>query len=108
MEIKERILCAAIWYKDMPLIRDDMPNGFIRPLNCERGIVFSGHRHHNCLYQMVALTGKAQHEVGEHVQGFLTSTNRFVDRKEGMMIALKNDQVINPYHSDTLFSEDLY
>lgn len=107
--MKERILCAAIWYKEMPLVNNgEQLLKTARPVNCNTGIVFCGHRHHNCLHQMVALTGKYQHEAGEEVQGFLTSTNRFVDRKEGMDIALKANQVVNYYHSDTLYSEDLY
>jgi hypothetical protein len=107
--IKEYILCAAIWYKDFPLQKDDFPNGFCRPLNCDRGIVFAGHRHHNCLYQMVAVTGKAQHEMGEEVQGFLTNKNRFVTREEAVKIAVEAGQIEKPeYHDDKLFSEDLY
>lgn len=104
----ERILCAAIWYKDLPLVYTDFPPTHLRPVNCDRGIIFCAQRHLQCLYQMIAMTGKMQHEAGEEVQGFLTSTNRFVDRKEGMKIALEANQVINPYHSDILFSEDLY
>jgi hypothetical protein len=109
--MNEIILCAAIWYKELPLVRDDFPEGFCRPLNCETGIVFCGHRHHNCLYQKVALTGLADHESGEHIQGFLTNKNRFVDRKEALKIALANNQV-DPNHLGNsligLFSEDLY
>ena len=93
MQIKEYILCAAIWYKDLPLIKNDIPSGLLRPINCEMGIVFCGHRHCHCLYQMVAITGKRQCEVGEEVQGFLTSSNRFVDRKEAAKIAIACGQV---------------
>lgn len=104
----ERILCAAIWYKDFPLVKDDITAiGFIRPINCDKGIVFSGHRHHNCLYQMVAITGKYQHQIGEEVQGFLTSKNRFVDRKEAAKMFIEAGGTPE-YHSDQLFSEDLY
>lgn len=108
--MNERIICAANWYKDFPLVIDDMPKGFIRPINCDKGIVFAGHRHHNCLYQMVAISGKMQHEAGEEVQGFLTSKNRFVDRKEALQIALLENQVLdlNDIRGKQLFSEDLY
>ena len=59
----------------------------------------------NCLYQMVAITGKPQHEVGEEIQGFLTSKNRFVDRAEGGEIAfLSGQKDLKKY----LFSEDLW
>jgi hypothetical protein len=106
--MKERIVCSAIWYKDFPLVKDDLnPDGFIRPFNCDRGIVFCGLRHPNCLYQMVAITGKYQHEAGEEVQGFLTTKNRFVDRKEGAKIHIANGGTLK-YNSDVLYSEDLY
>jgi hypothetical protein len=108
MDKDEYILCAAIWYKELPLVYNDFPITHLLPVNCDRGIVFCGQRHLQCLYQMIAMTGKMQHEAGEEVQGFLTNTNRFVDRKEAMSIAMKANQVINPYAGHNLFSEDLY
>lgn len=104
---REYILCAAIWYKDLPLKRPDVlePRGF-SPYNIDRGIVFCGWRHPNCLYQMVAITGLMQHEAGEEIQGFLTNTNRFVDRKEAGEIAFKAGQIDK--ESNCLYSEDLY
>lgn len=111
MENIERIVCSAIWYKELPLVKDDFPEGFSRPINCDSGIVFCGLRHHNCLYQKCSLTGLADHESGKNIQGFLTNRNRFVDRKEGLVIAIKANQVNvdnlgNPLIG--LFSEDLY
>lgn len=98
----ETILCAAIWYKELP-------TPVFRPENVDVGIVFSGHRHPDCLHQMVAMTGKKQHEVGEEIQGFLTNKNRFVDREEGARIALKSGQVKELIFSKRLlYSEDLY
>lgn len=107
MENKEYILCSAIWYKDLPLERPEVlePRGF-SPYNVDRGIVFCGWRHMNCLYQMVAITGKPQHEVGEEIQGFLTSKNRFVDRVEGGEIAFLSGQTKDI--KKCLFSEDLW
>jgi hypothetical protein len=107
----ERIQCAANWYKDFPVVVDDFPQGFCRPANTDRGIVFCGLRHHNCMYVMIAITGKMQHEAGEEIQGFLTNKNRFVDRLEGLQIAITAGQVEevklhNPLIG--LFSEDLY
>ena len=59
---------------------------------------------------MVAITGKrsCESEVGENAQGFLTNKNRFVDREEGMKIAIAAGQVDETYHKRDLFSEDLY
>ena len=108
--MKEKIICSAIWYKDFPLIKDEELKGFCRPLNCEKGMVFCGHRHHNCMYQMIAISGKYQHQAGEEIQGFLTNKNRFVNRKEAFVIAEKNNQIIDIKQatSNSLYSEDLY
>lgn len=108
---KEYILCAAIWYKELPLVDNDSDLlRTARPSNCDSGIVFCGHRHHNCLHMMVAMTGKYQHQAGEEVQGFLTNLNRFVDRKEAFQIALVANQImdLNDVRGTNLYSEDLY
>ena len=108
--MEEKILCSAIWYKDLELIKPEVLRirGF-SPYNVDKGIVFSGWRHPNCVYQMVAITGKRQAEVGEYVQGFLTNKNRFVDRIEGAEIALNIMQIdVLNYSSTELYSEDLY
>ena len=104
----EYILCSAIWYKDLPLVHTFDSN--VLPINCDRGLVFCGHRHPHCMYTMCSITGKRSTtpEVGEYIQGFLTSKNRFVDRKEGMTIAVASGQVSNDKKDDTLFSEDLW
>jgi len=107
----EKIICAAIWYKEFPLLRDDIKqDGFVRPINCDRGIVFCGLRHHNCLYQAIAITNKVQYQLGEEIQGFLTSKNRFVDRKVAFDIASKMGQIIDlkQVNGNQLYSEDLY
>ena len=106
---KEYILCAAVWYLELPMVKPDVLNnrGF-RPYNVDKGIVFSGWRHGNCIYQMVAITGLKSNpnESGPEVQGFLTNKNRFVDREEAAQIAFDAGQ------TETLlvrlFSEDLY
>ena len=107
----EKILCAAIWYKDLELKRPEVlePRGY-RPYNITEGIVFCGWRHSNCLYQMVAIIGLAQHQAGDEVQGFLTNKNRFVNRIEGLEIAFDAGQLINldKQREGMLFSEDLY
>lgn len=106
---KEYILCAAIWYQDLPTQR-------LLPKNVDKGIVVCGHRHGQCIDIMRSLGGLrtvtfAEDGVGEHEQGFLTNTNRFVDRLEALEIAkssnqIKPDEVINEHIG--LFSENLY
>ena len=107
MDSPERILCSAIWYKELPLKNPDVLQikGFA-PYNIDRGVVFCGWRHPNCMYQMIAIYDIKNHEAGESIQGFLTSKNRFVDRKEGAEIHIKNGGELN--YSNQLYSEDLY
>lgn len=103
----ERILCAAIWYKELPLIKPEvLRQRGLSPYNVDTGIVFCGWRHANCLYQMVAITGLRQCEAGEEVQGFLTNKNIFVNREEGAKIAFEAGQIKEQLK--TLYSEDLY
>ena len=108
--MQEKILCAAIWYKDLPLVKIFESN--VLPVNCDRGIVFCGHRHPHCMYSMCSITGKRSvtPEVGEYIQGFLTDKNRFVDRKEARKIAFDAGQLAGREVSGRheLFSEDLY
>jgi len=103
----EYILCAAIWHKDLLLKREDFPSSHLRPTNVDKGIVFCGYRHLQCLYQMIAMTGLNQHEAGEEIQGFLTSKNRFVNREDAKNIAF-NARQITRVPKYILFSEDLY
>jgi hypothetical protein len=57
---------------------------------------------------MVPVTGLRSVEsiCGEHVQGFLTSKNRFLDRQEAAKIAVGAGQCKESI--TYLFSEDLY
>ena len=57
---------------------------------------------------MVAIYKLRDCEAGESIQGFLTNKNRFVDREEGMKIAIDANQLISNTTSKILFSEDLY
>lgn len=96
----EKILCAAIHYRD----GEEYPH---QPKNINSGYVICGHRHHN-IFIIANLTGVIT--LGfDHEQGFLTSANRFVDRYEALKIAELNFQIIDKHKSvDELMSEDLY
>ena len=109
MELTERIICAAVWYKEIP-IKKEIPYAYTNPINCPIGLVFCGHRHAQCIYTKCAVTGLRDAESGENEQGFLTSKNRFVSREEALIIALRENQVmdIKEIHGNRLFSEDLY
>lgn len=98
---KEIVLCAAIWYKDTQTAK-------ILPKNITEGTVVCGHRHGHCIHTLVALAGKrsVEPEIGQHVQGFITNKDRFVNRKEAGDIAFSARQIKEK--TDCLFSEDLY
>ncbi len=100
----EKILCAAIHYTEF------FPS--IRICQNVDGLVIFGHRHHHCIRIMFELTGKrtvqfADDGVGVFEQGFLTSLNRFVGRKEAYQIAVQQNQTIHK-QVQILYSEDLY
>lgn len=86
----ERVLCAAIHVED----------GKPRPHQpTTTGIVYCGHRHHNIFDQLQPAFGLLESDrkgagVLSETQGFLTSTGRFVNRKQAMKIALAADQLL--------------
>ena len=89
--MKERIICAAIHNEGEKDMSDE-------PL------IYCGFRHNNILWQSEKISRNPYH------QGFLTSEGRFVDRTEGLKIALENNQVLNidDIRGKKLYSEDLY
>lgn len=107
-DLPEIILCAAIWYKEIPLKK--VINGVL-PKNCDKGLVVLGHRHGQCMWTMGSLTGlrsvtNAPDGVGKYEQGFITNKNRFVGREEAGEIAFKAGQTKEKIKR--LHSEDLY
>ena len=103
----ETIVCAAIWYKELPSQKQ-------LPINILDGVVICGLRHAHCIDILHSLTGirsvdSGPNSAGETVQGFLTNHNRFVDRLEGFHIASRANQILkkHPPYSE-LLSEDLY
>lgn len=96
---EEFILCAATWF-------DDGKKYEHQPINIKTGLVFCGFGHHSIFQQIGGTVAKRQ-ELGIHEkeQGFVTSKNRFVGRKEAAIIARKAGQI----HTDieNLHSEDL-
>lgn len=99
--MNEVILCAAIWYKEV------LPRATHRPINTPGGVVLCGFRHGDIISQIVPLTKRRQFELGEHIQGFLTNKNRFVDREEGAKIFIQSGGTLK-YSKTKLYSEDLY
>ena len=95
MKIKETILCSAINHN---------------------GLIICGYRHSDCYNTIKQLVpGISDDELPDrNSQGFLTSKNRFVDRKEAWKIARENDQIkygltVSDFGDDSiLISENLY
>lgn len=76
------------------------------------GKIFYGHRHNHCFKaisdELSWKMNRQQISELKMIQGFITSKNRFVDRKEALNIALMRNQIITPSWSNELFSENLY
>lgn len=114
------ILCAAIWYND-----GQEHDG--QPKNIDTGFVIAGRRHHNCYATAKALAGldnaiKLKIENIENTmdweqykrhQGFITSIDTYVDRREAYLIAresgqIKNGEYLGSIDDPMLISEHLY
>lgn len=76
-----------------------------QPKNIMTGFVITGRRHHN-IFTSLKCVGVDRLKLGNSTQGFITSDDRFVDRKEGGKIAYEAGQIDKP--TECLFSEDLY
>lgn len=94
----EYIICAAIWYPNIPNFNPH------QPINIDEGTVLCGWRHGSIIGQFNALTGKST--TRNDIQGFLTSKNRFLNRKEARELHIKNG--FQAEFKDELYSEDLY
>lgn len=85
----EIIICSAVKYGDE---------------------IFRGNRHHDCFLSARYKLGD-EIKIRQEMQGFITSTGRYVSREEAMKIHRASG--IQPFRGtycreDKLFSEDLY
>jgi hypothetical protein len=71
------------------------------------GYIIRGHRHNDCFRTLSGMTLPSDVRVAQ--QGFLTTGNRFVDRRVGLQLQLAAGipSARGGYHSQ-LYSEDLY
>lgn len=103
--MKEYILCSAIHFDD-GIEREHLPK------NIDTGIVVCGRRHHNCFMTVAYIENSTLSDPIPNfrneatVQGFLTNTDRFVDREEAADIAYEAGQMNQEV--GTLFSEHLW
>jgi hypothetical protein len=95
---QEYIICSAIWYKD------NTENRFFH-YKVPSGQVIAGWRHGN----IIALrpTNPAMNGGVKCVQGFLTSSGRFVDRWQAMEIAYSAGQVSKQVHDNPTYVGDV-
>lgn len=115
METKEYIICSAVHYQNGVTYKE-------QPVNIISGLVVAGRRHNNCVYTLCDVLGFTDLKNVKLVCGFITNTDRFVDRKDGYIIALEANQIkpreedkdldkyfdLKPEDSYILISEDLY
>lgn len=100
----EKIICAAIHVK-----HNQQHAG--QPVNIETGFVVCGRRHDACHTTIAILNPSFLKLLTSGDNGFVTTKNKFVDRKEGYVIAKDAGQLLHNYHDSTnliLTSEDLW
>jgi hypothetical protein len=75
-------------------------------LKLANGYIIRGHRHDDCIKNAIARKAEAD----GHIQGFLTTHERFVTRQQGARLqrAAGRVSVNTGAFTDFLFSEDLY
>ncbi len=93
----EYVICAAIHF-------DDGKFYVHQPRNITKGFVICGRRHHNCF--IAKKCSEFSEKTGDAIQGFLTSKDIFLDRKEAGKLAFEAGQITT--ETTCLFSEDLY
>lgn len=66
-------------------------------------------RHHHIINTVGELALATATQIGDAIQGFVTTKGRFVDRREGLRLAERSKQLIRKTQpADQLFSEDLW
>lgn len=94
---EEYIICAANWIQN-EIVYSHQPNNILS------GLVVCGRRHHNCYMTVSAMRPEFSNCNVE--EGFLTSKNRWIDRREAAALAFDIGQIMEP--KTILFSEDIY
>jgi hypothetical protein len=85
----EEIACASIKFADIGVLSLPAPA-----------------RHHHVMWSRLLFMGTPMHNC---VQGFLTTSGRFVDRAEGLRIAEKRGQIVEKHGNEgELYSEDMW
>ena len=96
----EYVMCAANWV-------DDGIDYAHQPFNIPSGICFCGWRH-SCIFQQYKERFPQETYGRVETQGFLTTKNRFLTRKEALELVKENGQLTKPLIGSILTSEDLW
>lgn len=100
----EYVLCAAIHFNDGKLHEH-------QPKNIKTGFVICGRRHHNCFASVMSLIGMdgcISLKEDYQIQGFLTSSDIFLNREEAYILAKYCGQIDGDDEEKELYSEDIY
>ena len=103
---KNKILCSAIYV-------DDERKYEGQPKNIELGFVVCGRRHHNCFATIRMIFEELENlipykKAGKVTQGFLTSDDIFLNRKDAFKVAKDAGQIKGKLIGGVLTSEDLW
>lgn len=96
----EYVMCAANWI-------DDGKHYTHKPFNINTGLVFCGWRHSQ-IFEQTEFQFPSWKFAEFTVQGFLTTKNRFLDRKDALLLVKDNGQLTKPLLGSVLTSEDLW
>lgn len=90
MDIRQEfIICSAIWIKDSKSYKDN-------PINISIGLVIAGRRHNNCFSTFKLINPDFNFTKEDVICGFITNTNRFLNREEAFVVAQNNNQLLIP------------
>jgi hypothetical protein len=79
----EKVICAAV--------------------RASNGKIVRGHRHNDAIRALQAMPGYESEQPRGDDQGFVTSTNRFVNRKEAYQLHFPDSTEPGELHSDDLY-----
>ena len=96
----EYIMCTANYY-------DDGLDHMFQPYNIDKGFIICGWRHPNAGSSYLAANKEAS-RWDNCIQGFLTTKNRFLNRKESLELVVSNGQLTKDIIGGELTSEDLW
>src|SRR4051812_37144022 len=99
----ERIICAAVYY-------DDGVHRVHNPVNVATGLVVCGRRHHE-IFPILRMIYADRRYLKTMIQGFVTNTNKFVNREDAALVAICSGQITIDKLKDRhgrLYSEDIY